>query len=122
MPADEESVVQIETLNHRYGATVALESLSLSVRAGSTVAFIGPDGVGKSTLVGVIAGVKRIQSGTVKVLGGNMASRIHRDAVAPRIAYMPQGLGRNQAADHCTFESAIEKSNEYAVCCNNWST
>ncbi|MDF2114196.1 ribosome-associated ATPase/putative transporter RbbA, partial [Roseiarcaceae bacterium H3SJ34-1] len=95
MPADEESVVQIETLNHRYGATVALESLSLSVRAGSTVAFIGPDGVGKSTLLGVIAGVKRIQSGTVKVLGGNMASRIHRDAVAPRIAYMPQGLGRN---------------------------
>ena len=95
MSADDEPVVRIESLNHRYGATVALDGTSLSIRTGSTVAFIGPDGVGKSTLLGLIAGVKRIQSGTVMVLGGDMASRIHRDAVAPRIAYMPQGLGRN---------------------------
>ncbi|MFH1340649.1 MAG: ribosome-associated ATPase/putative transporter RbbA [Pseudomonadota bacterium] len=95
MSADDEPVVSVETLNHRYGARVALDNTSLSIRTGSTVAFIGPDGVGKSTLLGLIAGVKLIQSGTVKVLGGDMASRVHRDAVAPRIAYMPQGLGRN---------------------------
>src|SRR6266567_423675 len=95
MSADDEPVVSVETVNHRYGATVALDAASLSIRPGSTVAFIGPDGVGKSTLLGLIAGVKRIQSGTVRVLGGDMVSRIHRDAVAPRIAYMPQGLGRN---------------------------
>ena len=58
-------------------------------------AFIGPDGVGKSSLLGLMAGVKQIQSGTVAALGGNMALRSHRDSVAPRIAYMPQGLGRN---------------------------
>ena len=95
MPADDEPVVRVDTLNHRYGATVALDDTSLSIPTGSTVAFIGPDGVGKSTLLGLIAGVKRIQSGTVTVLGGNMSSSVHRDAVAPRIAYMPQGLGRN---------------------------
>lgn len=95
MSADDNLVVRVESLNHRYGATVALDGASLSIRTGSTTAFIGPDGVGKSTLLGVIAGVKRIQSGIVTVLGGDIASRAHRDAVASRIAYMPQGLGRN---------------------------
>ena len=95
MSADDNPVVRVESLNHRYGATVALNGASLSIRTGSTTAFIGPDGVGKSTLLGVIAGVKRIQSGIVTVLGGDIASHTHRDAVASRIAYMPQGLGRN---------------------------
>ncbi|WP_296707406.1 ribosome-associated ATPase/putative transporter RbbA [Rhodoblastus sp.] len=95
MSADDESVVRIEALHHRYDATVALDGVSLLIRPGSTVGLIGPDSVGKSTLLGLIAGVKRIQSGAVLVLGGDMASRLHRDAVAPRIAYMPQGLGRN---------------------------
>lgn len=95
MSADDKPVIRVDSIIHRYGNTIALDSTSLSIRTGSTVAFIGPDGVGKSTLLGLIAGVKRIQSGTVRVLGGDMASRIHRDAVAPRIAYMPQGLGRN---------------------------
>jgi ribosome-dependent ATPase len=95
MFADDQSAVRVSSVIHRYGNTVALDGTSLSIRTGSTVAFIGPDGVGKSTLLGLIAGVKRIQTGTVTVLGGDMASRAHRDAVAPRIAYMPQGLGRN---------------------------
>src|SRR5205823_1082935 len=53
------------------------------------------DGVGKSTLMGIIAGAKKIQSGTVHVLGGDIAGARHRNAVCPRIAYMPQGLGKN---------------------------
>ena len=57
--------------------------------------IVGPDGVGKSTLLALIAGVKRGREGTVRVLGGDMASTDHRDRAAPRIAYMPQGLGRN---------------------------
>jgi ribosome-dependent ATPase len=58
------------------------------------VGFFGPDGVGKSTLLAIIAGVRQIQKGTVNVLGGDMARVAHRRAVCPRIAYMPQGLGR----------------------------
>ena len=95
MSLSDEANVRVDALAHRYGNTVALDRVSLSIPSGSTVAFIGPDGVGKSTLLGLIAGVRRIQSGTVMVFGGNMASRVHRDAVAPRLAYMPQGLGRN---------------------------
>ncbi len=43
----------------------------------------------------LIAGVRRLQSGSIHTLGGDMATRKQRDGVAARIAYMPQGLGRN---------------------------
>src|SRR5581483_5673460 len=95
MSADHEPAVHVDAVTHRYGKVLALDGVTLSIRTGSSVAFIGPDGVGKSTLLGLIAGVRRIQSGTVNVFGGDMASRAHRGTVAARIAYMPQGLGRN---------------------------
>ncbi|ACJ01070.1 ribosome-associated ATPase/putative transporter RbbA [Rhodospirillum centenum] len=94
MPPTEPAVV-VTGVGHRYGATAALIDVSLTVPAGGTVAVIGPDGVGKSTLLGLIAGVKKLQTGSVQVLGGDMASSAHRNSAAPRIAYMPQGLGRN---------------------------
>ena len=51
--------------------------------------------MGKSSLLSLLAGVRIIQEGTVEVLGGDMASKAHRKKVCPRIAYMPQGLGKN---------------------------
>ena len=61
--------------------------------------MIGPDGVGKSTLLSIIAGARRIQSGTVLVLDGDMTDAAHRARVCSRIAFMPQGLGRNLYPD-----------------------
>ena len=69
------------------------------------VGLIGPDGVGKSTLMGIIAGAKKIQSGKVQVLGGDIADRRHRNAVCPLIAYMPQGLGKNLYFELSVFEN-----------------
>ncbi|WP_370678270.1 ribosome-associated ATPase/putative transporter RbbA [Pleomorphomonas sp. PLEO] len=83
------------SVNHRYGKAAALTELSLSFASGSSTAIIGPDGVGKSTLLGLITGVRRLQTGEISVLGGSMRERRQRDDVAPRLAYMPQGLGRN---------------------------
>jgi ribosome-dependent ATPase len=88
-------VVLVEEVEHRYKATVALSSVSLALSHGSTMAVIGPDGVGKSTLLALIAGAKVIQAGHVRVLGGDMAEARHRTNVSPRIAFMPQGLGKN---------------------------
>ncbi|MGE4536232.1 MAG: ribosome-associated ATPase/putative transporter RbbA [Desulfovibrio sp.] len=79
----------------RYGKVVALEAVDLEVPAGRMIGLIGPDGVGKSSLLALVSGARRIQRGTVAVLGGDMADARHRDAVCPRIAYMPQGLGKN---------------------------
>jgi ribosome-dependent ATPase len=82
-------------VSHRYGARAALQDVSVTIAAGRMVGLIGPDGVGKSTLLGLIAGVRRIQTGNVEALGGDMGIGGHRAAVCARIAYMPQGLGRN---------------------------
>jgi ribosome-dependent ATPase len=95
MPASENLAVEVSGVTHRYGAVTAVAAVSLAIPAGSATAVVGPDGVGKSTLLALIAGVRRLQSGTIHTLGGDIASRAHRDAVAARIAYMPQGLGRN---------------------------
>ncbi|MBS0430832.1 MAG: ATP-binding cassette domain-containing protein, partial [Proteobacteria bacterium] len=88
-------VVRLQQLRLRYGKVEALAGIDLDVPAGRMVGLIGPDGVGKSSLLSLIAGARKLQDGTVEVLGGDMRERRHRDAVCPRIAYMPQGLGRN---------------------------
>jgi ribosome-dependent ATPase len=94
-PALSSVVAQVHAVTLRYGKTRALDTISLDVPAGRLVGFIGPDGVGKSSLFALVAGAHKIQSGTVTVLGGDMAEVRHRQAVCPRIAYMPQGLGKN---------------------------
>ncbi|KAA3628684.1 MAG: ATP-binding cassette domain-containing protein, partial [Proteobacteria bacterium] len=88
-------VARLERVSHRYGKNTALRDLTLVLPTGRTVGLIGPDGVGKSTLMGLIAGAKRLQRGRVETLAGDMADARHRTAIGGRIAYMPQGLGRN---------------------------
>jgi ribosome-dependent ATPase len=93
------AVARLESVSHRYGKGLALEDVTLALPAGGTVGVIGPDGVGKSSLLSLIAGARRIQSGRIEVLGGDMTEARHRAAVCPRIAYMPQGLGKNLYPD-----------------------
>ncbi len=69
------------------------------------VGLIGPDGVGKSSLLALIAGARKIQQGEIEVLGGNMKSSRFRSAISPRIAYMPQGLGKNLYPTLSVFEN-----------------
>lgn len=88
-------VVTVASVTHRYKKTLALDAISVDVPRGQMVGLIGPDGVGKSTLMGLISGAKVIQKGKVNVLGGDIGLPRHRQDVCPRIAYMPQGLGKN---------------------------
>ena len=50
--------VQVERVSHRYGKIVALDAVSLALPMGKTIGLVGPDGVGKSTLLGLISGTK----------------------------------------------------------------
>ncbi len=95
MSVGEPVVARLQAVTHRYGQRVALDDISMVIPAGRMVGLIGPDGVGKSTVQALIAGVRKIQSGVVTSLGGDMADASHRSKVCARIAYMPQGLGRN---------------------------
>ncbi|BAI75861.1 ABC-2 type transport system ATP-binding protein (plasmid) [Azospirillum sp. B510] len=97
--------VSLSGLRHRYGGTVALEDAALDIPTGASVAIIGPDGVGKSTLLGLIATAKTVQQGSIRVLGTDVADRRGRAALQPRIAYMPQGLGRNLYAELSVAEN-----------------
>ena len=102
---DTEPVASVRGVSHTYGSTRALDALDLDIPAGCMVGLIGPDGVGKSTLMGLIAGSKKMQAGSVRVLGGDMAVAAHRDAACPRIAFMPQGLGKNLYLELSVFEN-----------------
>jgi ribosome-dependent ATPase len=93
------AVAHLEAVTQRYGRTIALDAVSLDVPEGHLVGLVGPDGVGKSTLLAIISGARHIQSGSVSVLGGDIGDAAHRAAVCPRIAYMPQGLGKNLYPD-----------------------
>ena len=98
-------VVRLDGVGLSYGRTRALDAITLDISAGGMVGLIGPDGVGKSSLLSLIAGARVIQEGGVEVLGGDMASAVHRRLVCPRIAYMPQGLGKNLYPTLSVFEN-----------------
>jgi ribosome-dependent ATPase len=88
-------VARLSAVTLRYRRMVAVDAVDLDIPATCMVGFIGPDGVGKSSLLALISGARKIQVGRVDVLGGDMANTRHRHVVCPRIAYMPQGLGKN---------------------------
>ncbi|MCC4264105.1 ribosome-associated ATPase/putative transporter RbbA [Oceanimonas baumannii] len=88
-------VAHAEGVCLQYGETRALDGIDLAIPAGRMVGFIGPDGVGKSSLLSLLAGARAVQQGRVRVMEGSMADAAHRNRVCPHIAYMPQGLGKN---------------------------
>src|ERR1700733_6486733 len=100
-----EPIARVKAVSHRYGATVALDDVSIEIPARIMVGVIGPDGVGKSTLLGLIAGVRKIQTGEVVVFDKDVANSANLKAIRGRIAYMPQGLGRNLYPTLSVFEN-----------------
>lgn len=92
-------VAVLDSLRQIYGKVTALDGVTIGIPSDCMVGLIGPDGVGKSTLLGIIAGARKNQAGSATVLGGDISDASHRSAVCPRIAYMPQGLGKNLYPD-----------------------
>jgi ribosome-dependent ATPase len=105
--------VRLRDLRHAYGRSRALDGLSLDIPSGCMVGLVGPDGVGKSTLLALIAGAKVLQDGGVEVLGGDIALAAWRNEICPRIAYMPQGLGKNLYPDLTVEENIFFFSRLY---------
>ena len=99
------AIARLENVSHRYGATVALDDVSIAIPERVMVGIIGPDGVGKSTMLALISGVRTIQTGEVLVFDKNVADRAHLKSIRGRIAYMPQGLGRNLYPTLSVFEN-----------------
>ncbi len=99
------SVASVKKVTQRYGKATALDEITLDFPSQKMIGLIGPDGVGKSTLLGIIAGVRKLQAGKVDVLGGNISDARFRNSVSARIAYLPQGLGKNLYPTLSIFEN-----------------
>ena len=98
-------VVRLAAVGLSYGKTRALDGIALDIPSARMVGLIGPDGVGKSSLLSLVAGARAINEGQVHVLGGDMADAGHRRRTCPQIAYMPQGLGKNLYPTLSVFEN-----------------
>ena len=104
-PAGGGFFTRLKAVGLSYGKTWALDDITLDIPTGVMIGLIGPDGVGKSSLLALIAGARAIQTGRVEVFGGDMADVAHRTLTCPRIAYMPQGLGKNLYPTLSVFEN-----------------
>ena len=100
-----DSVASLHGVTQRYREVIALDGINLDIPAQKMIGLIGPDGVGKSTLLGMISGVRRIQAGKVIVLGGDITDARFRNSISARIAYLPQGLGKNLYPTLSIFEN-----------------
>ncbi len=89
------SAAQLSHVSLQYGKVKALDDLTLTIPGGCMVGLIGPDGVGKSSLLSLLSCAKKIQEGQIQVLESDISDTSVRNALLPRIAYMPQGLGKN---------------------------
>jgi ribosome-dependent ATPase len=98
-------VVRLEAAGLSYGKARALDGVTLDIPSGCMVGLIGPDGVGKSSMLSLIAGARAVREGRIEVLGGDIADAQHRERTLPRIAYMPQGLGKNLYPTLSVFEN-----------------
>jgi ABC-2 type transport system ATP-binding protein len=81
------NVIDIAGLVKRFGSTIALDGLDLTVATGEVHGFLGPNGAGKSTTIRVLLGLLRADGGTARLFGGDpwrQAAELHH-----RLAYVP---------------------------------
>lgn len=80
-----ENVIQTENLTRKFGATIAVNNLNLTVPKGSVYGFLGPNGAGKTTTIRMLLGMTKPTSGKISVLGQPATSGKH----LPRIGFLP---------------------------------
>jgi len=74
-----DTVVRLTDVHRRFGATKALDGISLSVRQGEVLGIIGRSGAGKSTLIRCLNGLERPDSGTVEIEGREITGLRERE-------------------------------------------
>ena len=92
-------MIEISNLTKRYGKTLALSEVNLSLESGQIVGLLGPNGSGKTTLIKILNGLLRDYSGTVRV--GNEPVGAYTKAL---ISYLPD---RNYLPGWTNAEGAI---------------
>ena len=84
-----DSGIRVEKLTQTYGKKQILKDVSFSADQGSCVGIVGINGGGKSTLLDILAGIRRPRSGSYRLFGRNMLE--DRSSFGKWIGYLPQG-------------------------------
>ncbi len=83
------ALIDVDTISFSYGEHAILSDISLSVEAGSIVGLLGPNGTGKSTLLGIMSGDLQPDSGRVRLDGRELTTYDRRELALKR-SVMPQ--------------------------------
>lgn len=84
-------LVTIDDISCRFGKRIALQGISADIAPGQVTGLVGPDGAGKTTLIRLIAGLLRPQSGRISVCGFDSVGQA--EAIHGVVGYMPQRFG-----------------------------
>jgi ABC-2 type transport system ATP-binding protein len=90
MTREAEQVIEVENLTKRYGALLAVNDISFTVRKGEVFAFLGANGAGKTTTVEIIETIRTPTSGQVRLLGLDVTKK--KREFIHRIGVLPQGF------------------------------
>jgi len=95
------AVVQLDGVTRTFGDVTALDDVSLSVEPGQLVGLLGPNGAGKTTLLSLVSGLRRPDSGTVRLFGGDPRSASSRIALGttPQETGLPPTLTVGEVVD-----------------------
>jgi len=83
-----DEVIKVESLKKTYGNILAVNNVSLSVEAGEMFCLVGPDGAGKTTILRVLCGLLKPDSGSVEILG--LELRKNKKEIQNQIGYLSQ--------------------------------
>jgi len=113
MTTEAEYAIEVDNLTKRYGGLLAVNDISFTVRTGEVFAFLGPNGAGKTTTVEIIETIRTPTSGTVTLLGMDVAKKKHD--IVRRIGVLPQEFS---SFDRITVRETLQY---YArlFCCRN---
>lgn len=101
------SAIETDALTRRFGDTLAVDDLSLTIEQSEIFGFLGPNGAGKSTTINILLGFLNPSSGSARILGHNVATESR--AIRERIGLLPEGYdvyGNLTGREHIV--SAIE--------------
>jgi ABC-2 type transport system ATP-binding protein len=115
-PGSSGDPIVLDGASRRYGRTIAVDGVSLAVRAGEMFGLIGPDGAGKTTTIRLMAGLLSASAGSVRVLGRDPV-REHR-AITERVGYLSQHFslyGDLSIDENIAFFAEIHGVRDYAA-------
>ena len=90
-PRDEDTVLSFEGVSVSYGRVRALDGLDLTVRRGEIVALVGANGAGKTTALRAVSGLVPLRTGTIRLLGRDLAGVSPSRRVRLGLAHCPEG-------------------------------